>query len=246
MEYFTPKKECGLRNTKSTAKTDLVSRGTVIYLPEAPAQGQFWTRFFICELPAYMAQRFDPCSMKTVYCFPHEGFKGTWDFSPQKVDCSCQAVKSSGLSGGQPGLVFLLHLVWFDLTLFSQVCKNSGASMTVGCVWHSFLGLQVEIGLKKARSFSIIVLWIHFCEIWLPNGFSLPQLPQSDSFVFLISLLYESKFIHAYTYMHIYFICMYLYCINIYTYTYVYFKDCFPTFLSIESEIYVPHGLLFK
>lgn len=74
---FHPKKECGLRNTKGKAKTDLVSRGSVMYWPEASALGQFRAKAFLSELgAAHMAERFDPSSVKTIIVFPTRVLKG--------------------------------------------------------------------------------------------------------------------------------------------------------------------------
>ena len=126
---FHPKKECGLRNTKGKAKTDLVSWGSVMYWTEASALRQFRAKAFICELrAACMAERFDPSYVKTIYCFfPHKSLKGPQDFSPQKVDCPCNMERSR-----------LLGSVWWSRASSQQSVTLLIISVAVGAILNLY------------------------------------------------------------------------------------------------------------
>lgn len=207
MEYFTPKKECGLRNTKGTAKTDLVSRGSVMYWPEAPALGQFRTRAFICELPAYpWPKGWTHLLWKQIIVFLTRLSKGSGIFEPQKVDCFCDAGKSPELSGGQGQQypVCLLSILAAFGTIFILHAS------------HMFARTQRLLRLRDVldihlSSYEQRLPWrmhvphpsLHLHALLWDLTFSCispPYLPQSTLLVFPIILLYQSKI-----YTHIYF-----------------------------------------
>lgn len=93
---FHPKRECGLRNTKGKAKTDLASRGSVMYWPGAPALGQSLATAFICQLhAAHTGAGSDPSSVRTTQCVSLWGLKEQKDFSPPKGKFSARGGSES-------------------------------------------------------------------------------------------------------------------------------------------------------
>lgn len=170
-----------------------------MYWPEAPALGQFRTRAFICELPAYpWPKGWTHLLWKQIIVFLTRLFKGsgifhlkTWiAFAAQGSLPSCLVVKGGSIPSAC--LVFGLHSVPFSSCTLLAVCKNSEASKVVGHAWHSFLFLRTEVALKNACFSSVIAF---ACISMRPDFFMHvpPCLPQSTLLAFLIILLYQSK-----------------------------------------------------
>lgn len=243
MEYFTPKKECGLRNTKGTAKTDLVSRGSVMYWPEAPALGQFRTRAFICELPAYpWPKGWTHLLWKQIIVFLTRLSKGSGIFEPQKVDCFCDAGKSPELSAGQGQQypVCLLSILAAFGSIF--ILRSSHMFARTQRLLRLWDVLDIHLSSYEQRlpwrmhvphpSLRLHALLWDLTFSCISPRTSLNQL----YLCFLLSYFIKAKFTHTYILRAVagrLFHCCLFYCRT-------------DAFLFIESEICVQHGLLFR
>lgn len=176
---------------RGTAKTDLVSRGSVMYWPEAPALGQFRTRAFICELPAYpWPKGWTHLLWKQIIVFLTRLFKGSgifhlkrWiAFAAQGSLPSCLVVKGGSILSAC--LVFGLPSVPFSSSLFSLFARTQRLPRLWGVLTNRDC-------LEECMFLIRHHVCMHFYETWLFHACS--PVPPSINFTCFSYYLTLSK-----------------------------------------------------